>query len=116
MNTDKVLDKICELTPYIEEIVKDKEISKILADKAKVNSNDKDEILEQGFNKGLENILKFVPILLKTHRESVYGIISVMNEKDIEEIKNQSILETIKQFNELLRDKELVAVFTSFTV
>lgn len=112
LTTDQALDKIVELTPYIEEIIKDKEINSIIKDKLKIEQGTKKEdILDLGVDKGIEKIVKLIPALLKTRRNAVYGIISVMNEKTIEEIANQSLVFTIKQITELLKDEELKVLF-----
>lgn len=112
-NTDLFLDKVCEITPYIERIVKDDEITRIWKDKLKNTDGEVDiEILkQQAFDKGLEKVFKFIPILLKKNRDVIYGILSVINEKEISEIASQKPAETILQVKELLTDKEFLNLF-----
>lgn len=57
----------------------------------------------------------FVSELLKRHWEDVRGILSALNDKSAEEIEKQSMLETIRQLNEIRDDKELLAFFSLFT-
>lgn len=116
METDKMLDVICEITPAVGNIVNNEAIVNILKDKVKPVKGDTEETIRQkGFKKGVENLTKIVPILLKENREDIYLIISVLNEKSIEDIKRQPVTETLKQINELLKDDEVKEVFTSFT-
>lgn len=115
ISTDMFLNKICEITPYINEIIEDKEIKKILTNKVKEADGTGEELLEEGVSKGIENVTKFIPILLKTHRKAVYGILSAMNDKPIKEIKEQKITETMKQITELFKDNDLKELFTQLT-
>lgn len=113
LSTDKVLDVLCELTPHITEIVKDKQLLEVWQDKmvAKKSDNAKD-IRVKGLAYGFDKIEKLVPMVLKGHRESLYNILAIMNEKDLDQVKNQSAIITIKETKELLMDKELIGFFT----
>jgi len=110
LSTDNALNALCELTPYI---------SGIASDEAVVNAAGK--VIDTGENLNMygkflilaERIGEIVPVLLKTHRTDVYGILSVMNEKSTEEIAAQNILETLRQVREVFRDRELVDFFRS---
>lgn len=112
-NTDIFLDKVCEISPYIEQIVEDEEISKVWKDKIKATNGeiDTDKIKEMALDKGIEKLFKFIPLLLKKNRNAIYGILSVVNEKSIEEIANQKPMETIGQAKELLTDSEFTNLF-----
>lgn len=116
ISTDRFLDIICDITPYVTEIVEDEEIKKTLIEKIKNASGSKDEIIELGVGKTLNKITKLIPLLLRKRRNSVYGILSVINEKNIEEYRNQNSLVTIKELNELLKDESFVDFFTQLNL
>lgn len=110
LSTDKALDVLCELTPHISNIASDEAVVSTVG---KIVDTDKDINL---YGKGLilaERLGEIVPVLLKTHRSDVYGILSVMNERTAAEIASQPIRETIRQVREMFRDPELVSFFKS---
>ena len=112
-NTDDFLDKVCEVTPYVEKIIEDKQVSKVWKDKIKASGGEisREKLQEMALDKGLEKVFKFIPLLLKKHRESMYGILSVINEVSIDEIGKQEISVTISQVKELITDKEFLNLF-----
>lgn len=114
-STDKFLDKVCEITPYVEQLVNDEEISKLWKDKIKANDGEVDvnKLKEMALDKGIEKIFKFIPVLLKKNRSAIYGILSVINEVEIEEIAHQKPALTISQIKELFTDKEFINLFLS---
>lgn len=113
MNTDKLLDVMCDLTPFVGNIAKDKEIKAILGDKVELTEDNKDKIQELGYEKGLNNIVKLIPVLFKKHKEDFYNILAIINEQTIEEIKEQKAFKTIADIVELFKDKDTVDFFTS---
>lgn len=110
LSTDKALDVLCELTPYISNIASD---DAVVGTVGKIVDTGKDINL---YGKGLmlvERMGEIVPVLLKTHRSDVYGILSVMNERPAAEIAAQKLMDTMEQVRELFRDEEFVAFFKS---
>lgn len=108
LSTDKALDVLCELTPYISNIASD---DAVVGAVGKIVDTDKDINL---YGKGLmlvERLGEIVPVLLKTHRPDVYGILSVMNERPVAEIAAQKITDTIRQVRELFQGQELLLFF-----
>lgn len=57
----------------------------------------------------------FISELLHGHWEDIRGILAALNAKTAEEIEEQSMLETIRQLNEIRDDKELFDFFSLFT-
>lgn len=88
LTTDESLDALCVLTPYINNIVIDQDLTEEL--RRKVN-----------------------PDNLKNHRLDVYGILSVLNGKTPQEIGKQNFLVTAKQIRDVVKDKELLDFFRS---
>lgn len=110
LSTDRATDVLCELTPYIANIVSDEELLEELK-----KAVDRKDIVNkaQWLAVGAEKITKILPILLKKRKEDVFGILAVMNEKTVEEIAKQNILVTLKQAKTAFKDKELIDFFKS---
>ena len=110
LSTDRAADVLCELTPYIANIVSDEELLEELK-----KAVDRKDIINkaQWLAVGAEKITKIMPILLKKRKEDVFGILAVMNEKSVEQIAKQNILVTLKQAKTAFKDKELIDFFKS---
>ena len=110
LSTDRATDVLCELTPYIANIVSDEELLEELK-----KAVDRKDIVNKAqlLAVGAEKITKILPILLKKRKEDVFGILAVMNEKTVEEIAKQNILITLKQARTAFKDKELIDFFKS---
>lgn len=110
LSTDQALDALCELTPYVSNIVSDEKmvdvVGKVIENAETLNVFGKALVLT-------ERIGEIVPVLLKTHRPDIYGILSVVNQKEQREIAAQPAAETIRQVRELFGDRDLLAFFTS---
>lgn len=111
LTTDNGIDVICEIIPFVEEIITDEELMDVV--KSKLN-------LSEGANK-LEfyyaligKISKIAPILLKKKRDAIYGILAVFNEVPVENIRKQNFIITLRQITDLVRDKQVVELFTSY--
>lgn len=111
LTTDTAADVICEIVPYIEEIITDEDLMNEV--KSKLN-------LSEGANK-LEfyyalvgKISKVAPILLKKRRSAVYGILAAFNEIPAEAIGKQNFIITLRQITELVKDKQVIELFTSY--
>lgn len=113
LSTGQALDALCRLTPQISNILDDKaildEIVALLPDKKKSEETD---VYGSGFRM-MAGLGKLVPLLLRDHKEDVYCILSVLNEKEPEEIAAQELMETMSQLRELFTDRELMAFFKS---
>nr|WP_326184273.1 hypothetical protein [uncultured Oscillibacter sp.] len=82
LSTDKCLDVLCEITPYVANIATDKDISETIS-----KAVDTKGITKVGlFIAGTERITMLIPTLLKTHRDDVYNILSILNDMSVEEI------------------------------
>lgn len=110
LSTDRATDVLCELTPYIANIVSDEELLEELK-----KAVDRKDIVNkaQWLAVGAEKITKILPILLKKRKEDVFGILAVINEKTVEQIAKQNILMTLKQAKTAFKDKELIDFFKS---
>lgn len=108
LSTDRALDVLCELTPYIDRITNDQEVVSTIGKVVKPDA----ELNQYGsFMLIMGRLSEFVPLLLKTHRPDVYGILSILNEKSKEEIAAQPVRETVRQLREAFQDEDLMAFF-----
>lgn len=110
LTTEQALDTLCVLTPYIANITGDKSLTDALSKKLGKSKMSAAEV----YTYGAQKIAALVPILLKDHREDVFGILSVLNETTPEEIAEQNVLITINQIKEAVQDKDLVDFFKSW--
>jgi len=108
--TDESLDALCSLTPYINNIIIDADLTEELRRKIDPeHMKSKSEVMLEGARK----INALVPIILKNHRADVYGILSVLNGKTLEAIGKQNFLVTASQIRDVVKDKALVDFFRS---
>ena len=110
LTTERAADVLCELTPYIANITGDKSLLGELANKFDSKGKSAAEL----YTFAARKYAMLVPILLKEHREDVFGLLAVLNETEPEKIAKQSVMETIRQVRDLFQDKELLAFFKSF--
>ena len=108
LSTDQAADVLCELSPYIDNITHDEAI---VSEIGKVE-NFEGGITQQGLAViWAGRISRLIPTLLKTHRADMYGILSIINEKPVEEIARQNIKDTIQQVKDAIQDEDLVSFF-----
>lgn len=110
LTTEQAADVLCELTPYIANITGDKALLDELANKFDSKGKSAAELYTFAAHK----YATLVPILLKEHRKDVFGVLSVLNETELDKIAKQNIMETMKQVREVFKDKELLDFFKSF--
>lgn len=110
LSTDRALDVFCELVPYIDSILVDEELIGEIKRKVKLpEGSSRADFL----NIGVEKVNKIVPILLKKKRGDIYGILSILNDKPVEEIGKQNFLVTASQVRDVLKDRDLIDFFKS---
>ena len=110
MTTEQAADVLCELTPYIANITGDKTLTDELGKKFDVTGKSVAELYVFAAKK----YASILPVVLKTHREDVFGILAALNDTEIEVIAKQSIISTMLQIREMIKDKELVDFFKSW--
>lgn len=110
LTTDNAVDVICEIMPYVDDILTEEELMNEI--KAKINLSEGATKFEF-FAVLIEKISKIAPILLKKKRDSVYGILAAFNEKTVEEIGKQNFIITLRQITTLVKDKRVMELFTS---
>ena len=58
-------------------------------------------------------LLRFVPIILKGHKEDLYQIVAALTDKTVKEVSEQSTRETIKVVQRFLKDDDIASFFSS---
>lgn len=106
MKTDIALDKLCELVPIIGQ----------LRPKLKSDTEFKRIVLqltseEEGGDK-MSFALNLAPILLKKYRSEIYEIMSILTDKSVEDIKEQSVVTTIGELKNILADEDIKTFFS----
>lgn len=110
LTTDQSLNVLCEITPFVSNIVKDDEIINTIG-----KAIDTKKMTKIGvFMAGIDRIAALVPSLLQTHRSDVYGILASVNMTKPEKISKQKLTETMAQINEVVHDEDLITFFKSF--
>ena len=112
ISTDNAMDVLCELTPYVTNIVTDETLVAEL--KEAIDFKDANTMAEK-IALTAEKITKIIPIILKNRKNDVFGIVGVLNNKTVDEIAKQNIIVTMKQIRDIAKDKELLDFFKSCT-
>lgn len=110
LSTDTGLDVLCEITPYLGAIITDEALVSELRNRIKLN---KEASVAEVYAAGLDKITKLLPIILKTHRDDVYGIVAAVNGKTATEVAEQSMLKTASEIRDIIKDKEFRDFFKS---
>lgn len=109
LTTDEALDVLCEITPFVSSIISDEDLMETLNKTIK-----KDGMTRVGVMlAGAEKLSRLVPIIMKEHRNDVYGILAAVNGLDIDEIAKQNIIKTSMQIRDVCADKDMLDFFRS---
>ncbi len=109
LTTDEALDVLCEITPYVSNIVSDEGLMDTLNKTIKKDGMTRAGVLVAG----AEKLSRLVPIVMKEHRGDVYGIIAAVNGMERDEIARQNVLKTSIQIRDICADKEMLDFFKS---
>lgn len=110
LSTEKALDVMCQATPYIANIVGDSDLLSSLKEKL---GGEKKSIAEL-YTYGAQKIAQLIPILLKNHRDDVFGLLAVLNDMEPKDIAVQGFTRTLEQIRSAVQDKELIDFFKSW--
>ena len=112
ISTDNAMDVLCELTPYVTNIVTDEdlvgELKKAIDFKEANTMAEKIALITGKFT-------KILPLILKKRKADLFSILASLNEKTIEEIGSQNVIKTMSQIKDIAKDKELLDFFKSCT-
>lgn len=111
MTTEHGLDVLCEITPHVKAISSDKVIKDKLLSLAKLGQR-KGITKAQLMTEAMDELGDLVPVILKDHRSDIYSVLCAVNDMDVEQIKAQTFPTTVAQIMDLIKDKDLMQVFT----
>lgn len=60
-----------------------------------------------------EKIAELIPLLLKKHKDDVFGIVAAVNGLTLEQVRQQKIIKTMNAIKEMAQDKDLIDFFKS---
>ena len=106
LSTDRAVDVLCEVSVYALNILTDDELRESL--KAQIDA-EKPQTAGEKYAIGAQRI----PLILKKHREDTLGILAAVNETTVEAIKKQSLIKTMRQIQDIVRDKDMLDFFKS---
>lgn len=110
LSTDRAADVLCEASVYILNILTDEDLRESL--KAQIDAQ-KPQTVGEKYAIGVQKIGQWVPLLLKKHREDTLGIVAAVNDIPVETVREQSVIKTMKQIWEIVRDKDMLDFFKS---
>lgn len=109
LSTERAADVLCEITPFVASIVSDKDLLDTLKEKVGSGAS-----LAELYVMGAKKYATIVPIVLKTHRDDVFGLLAAINETDVDTVAKQNIIATMMQVREVAKDKALLDFFKSW--
>ena len=110
LSTDRAADVLCEVSVYAHNILTDDELRESL--KAQIDA-EKPQTAGERYAIGAQKIGQWIPLILKKHREDTLGILAAVNETTVEAVKKQSVLKTMRQIQEIVKDKDMLDFFKS---
>ena len=110
LSTEKAADVLCEISVYTLSILGDEKLRESLR-----NGIDKTgaETFAEKYAFATEKITALLPVLLKTHRNDLFGIIAAVNSISADVVAKQNVMVTLNQFKEIRRDEEMISFFRS---
>lgn len=114
LTTKQALSKMLVLIPAVKELTGDMELLELFKKGYSISPNATAEEIEAIKMKvGTEKLMDIIAMVIEKHENVIYKILSVVNERDIKEIQEQSIIETFSQIQSLFEDKALMQLFTT---
>lgn len=110
LDTSRAADVLCEAGAYALNILTDEELATEL--KSKIYSSGELSQLEL-YTFGAQKISALLPIILKKHRDDVFGILAAVNGCAVNYIASQNIMATMQMVKELVSDKDMIDFFKS---
>lgn len=110
LTTAQAADVLVQIAPLIDNITQDEELVGKIGKAIK-----KDGMTKMGLTmEALHRVFSSVPVLLGTHRSDIFGIIAAVKNKTVEDVANQSIIDTKNDIEEILKDEDFISFFGSF--
>lgn len=111
LTTERAADVLCEVSIYALNILSDKELLASL--RMQLEGTDGDRTKAELIAIASEKIAELIPLLLKKHKDDVFGIVAAVNGLTLEQVRKQKIIATANAVKEMAQDKDLIDFFRS---
>lgn len=111
LTTERAADVLCEVSIYALNILSDKKLLASL--RMQLDGTDGDSTKAELIAVASEKIAELVPLLLKKHKDDVFGIVAAVNGLTLEQVRQQKIIKTMTAIKEMAQDKDLIDFFRS---
>ena len=111
LTTERAADVLCEVSIYALNILSDKELLAPL--RMQLEGTDGDRTKAELIAIASEKIAELIPLLLKKHKDDVFGIVAAVNGLTLEQVRKQKIIATANAVKEMAHDKDLIDFFKS---
>lgn len=111
LTTERAADVLCEVSIYALNILSDKEL--IASLRMQLEGTDGDRTKAEMIAIASEKVAELVPLLLKKHKDDVFGIVAAVNGLTLEQVRQQKIIKTMNAIKEMAQDKDLIDFFRS---
>lgn len=111
LTTERAADVLCEVSIYALNILSDKELLASL--RMQLEGTDGDRTKAEMIAIASEKVAELVPLLLKKHKDDVFGIVAAVNGLTLEQVRQQKIIKTMNAVKEMAQDKDLIDFFKS---
>lgn len=111
LTTERAADVLCEVSIYALNILSDKELLASL--RMQLEGTDGDRTKAEMIAIASEKVAELVPLLLKKHKDDVFGIVAAVNGLTLEQVRQQKIIKTMTAVKEMAQDKDLIDFFKS---
>lgn len=102
MTTDKALDQMAKIAPHLAAILDDSEAADIVSAVRETKGD-----MPAG-----DTMAKVIPLFAGKHREDLYAIVSALNDKPVEEVKNQPFANTLNTLQTILLQESILFFMT----
>lgn len=111
LTTERAADVLCEVSIYALNILSDKELLASL--RMQLEGTDGDRTKAEMIAIASEKVAELIPLLLKKHKDDVFGIVAAVNGLTLEQVRQQKIIKTMNAIKEMAQDKDLIDFFKS---
>nr|DAD75502.1 MAG TPA: hypothetical protein [Siphoviridae sp. ctuvC1] len=111
LTTERAADVLCEVSIYALNILSDKELLASL--RMQLEGTDGDRTKAEMIAIASEKVAELIPLILKKHKDDVFGIVAAVNGLTLEQVRQQKIIKTMTAIKEMARDKDLIDFFRS---
>lgn len=111
LTTERAADVLCEVSIYALNVLSDKEL--IASLRMQLEGTDGDRTKAEMIAIASEKVAELIPLLLKKHKDDVFGIVAAVNGLTLEQVRQQKIIKTMTAIKEMAQDKDLIDFFKS---